>query len=126
MDPTPPPDFLPHVPLMAVGMAHPNHHELAHQVVPKANPPFQPIQPSQAATDLAALTARAEAASTVDKIFSGQAPAKQAPAQQAAPARVRTLSPAPGSPPPAANQSGVITFPMTREVLAFLTEKADV
>ena len=116
MDQPFPEDFVPYVPLMAVVMAYPNRFEQAHQVVPKANPSLQPIQSSQAAADMEALTARAEAKDAVGSIFSDQAspPPQQASVQQAAPARVPTPPAATVSPPPEANQATLVLLPMDR------------
>lgn len=124
MDPSIPQDFVPYVPLMAVAMAYPNRFEQAHQVASEAHPPPQPIQPSQVAADMEALTARAKAKDAIDSIFSDLAspPPQQASVQHAAPARVRTPLPATVSPPPEANQATLVILPMDREVLAYLTQ----
>jgi len=113
LDETFPRGFKPFVPLMAVGIAFPSPAEQAQQAVPKANPP---LPPSQGAADMSVDTARAEAISTIGRIFNDPAPA-----QQAQPARVRT--PSPSVPPHPSNwRSGVVTVPLTRGVLALLTE----
>ena len=87
-----------------------------------------------AAADLASSTARVEAVSTINSIFSFQASAQRAFAQPARssnwlgpeqPAAVRTPSPAAGSsnePPPEPNRSCVVILPLTTKVLALLDE----